>query len=594
MLGRALMFAVISLVVRAGEDPIPLPPRSPEAPTGRGLAAQILNLDLAERERALRDQVLGGNVPEFWRRFVEVPIRQEIEGVEVRALLTVAPDYLAVGSNDDYFLCPLSPVTAQSIADRIGCVLPTRRMVDAIYAAAAVRLAPEPIAPSPAMTTVPVFLAHHEIVWKQRSALLVERALGALVAGHKKDVVITPRLVDAPGKVAIYGWHRTNATPIQPLYLGHSDAWVDYSHGVRLVRREMRLNGELTTVEAVLADPKQCALLSDEGPVLETRYGGTMTRRTNALAQPGLRSAPAVVTNEFGERLTTLSFDPGVRVVIVEPAQSKPGRALRLVLYALPNGITIEQTIGRKPKPGDDWHFNIQHIGAQARWLREHAAETEWVVVFLECEGKAWPAWRRKHDPADRRIPEIVARLKERFKDRAPRVVLTGHSGGGSFTFGFLNGVERVPDDIERIAFLDSNYAYDAARGHAEKLAHWLKASDRHFLCVLAYHDSVALLDGKTFVSEQGGTWGRSHAMQRDLAATFPFVEQRDEQFQRYRALDGRVVFLLKENPDRAVLHTRQVEWNGFIHAMLTGTPREGQGYEYFGPKVYEAWVGED
>ena len=148
-----------------------------------------------------------------------------------------------------------------------------------------------------------------------------------------------------------------------------------------------------------------------------------------------------------------------------------------------------------------------------------------------------------------------------------------------------------MPDDVERIAFLDSNFAY--APRHAEPLAQWLAADEHRCLCVLAYDDSVALLNGKPFVSESGGTWGRSRAMREDLAAKFEFTSGADADFQRHTALGGRVKFLLKENPTRAVLHTRQVELNGFIHAMLTGTEHESAGYTYFGPRAYEMWIAE-
>jgi hypothetical protein len=41
-----------------------------------------------------------------------------------------------------------------------------------------------------------------------------------------------------------------------------------------------------------------------------------------------------------------------------------------LILYALPNGNTTAQTMGKKIQPGDDWHFDIQHIKAQTEFLR--------------------------------------------------------------------------------------------------------------------------------------------------------------------------------------------------------------------------------
>jgi pimeloyl-ACP methyl ester carboxylesterase len=181
--------------------------------------------------------------------------------------------------------------------------------------------------------------------------------------------------------------------------------------------------------------------------------------------------------------------------------------------------------------------------------------------------------------------------VRQIFADYQQEIALTGHSGGGSLTFGYLNAVPEIPRDIKRIAFLDSNYAYETTN-HFAKLTAWLKASDENRLCVLAYHDSIALLDGKTFVSERGGTWGRSHAMLEDLRREFPFTSSTNSAgLQSHIAANGRIQFFLKENPEKKVLHTVQVDRNGFIHAMLTGTPLENHGYEYFGERAYEPWI---
>ena len=565
MLIRTIGLIALCALAEAEAAEIVLPARPADAARGSEFATRVAHFDLAARETAVVAEVTRGNVPAFWRRFVEVKV--------AGAAFYVSPDYLAIGADDDYFLTPLTPLTAQLIADQLGCVLPTRKMVDDIHRAAPLKLAPAPIAPSAAMTTVPVFVQHNATVREQRAAALAAHPPGTLVAGHKKDVVLTPRLAAAPGKVAIYGWHRLDGSAIQPLYLGHSSSWVDYSHGARFVLRELLCNGARTTVDAVLADAKLCALLSDEGPMLDPRHG---------------KAKPATVPAS-GETNETLQFDPGIRVVLNAPAPLDPAKPVRLVLYALPAGNSIEQTIGRRTKPGDDWHFDIQHIGAQTRWLRAHVRDANLVVAYLECAGKSWPLWRRKNDPQHQRIPQIVEALRRRFPNAT--IVLTGHSAGGSFTFGYLDGIERIPDDIERIAFLDSNYAYDPAKGHDAKLAQWLAASDTRRLCVLAYEDHVALLNGKTFVSENGGTWGRSQAMLRDLAGKFAFTRDDQAGLQRHTALGGRVKFLLKENPAKAVLHTRQVELNGFIHAMVTGTEHESQNYEYLGARAYAEWI---
>lgn len=100
---------------------------------------------------------MSGNVPDFWRRFAEVEISRKIDGQLHQLTFRVAPEYLAIGSDADYFLMPVSPALAQDLADHLGCVLPTRLIVDDIYAAATLKLAPEPIPPSTAMTSVPVF-----------------------------------------------------------------------------------------------------------------------------------------------------------------------------------------------------------------------------------------------------------------------------------------------------------------------------------------------------------------------------------------------------------------------------------------------------
>lgn len=550
-----------------------LPPRSAAALAGVEFARSTASLSLQEREEAVLAQVRQGNVPTFLRTLVPVTV----SAGSTNATYHVAPDYLAIGSDDDYVLFPLTPTTAQKIADMLGCSLPTPRIVDQIYRSAAVRLKPSPIAPSAAMTTVPVFLEHDATIRGQRGG----KTPGALVAGHKKDVVICRRIVHDPGKVAIYGWHKLDGLPIQPLYTGHTAAWVDYSHGIRLVHRTMTVNSRATTLDEVLADPKLAPLLSHEGVVHPSRY---------AVEPFPADRPPAALPEVPGETTEVVRIEPGVRVVINRPSEPN-SRPVLLIVYALPNGNTIEQTIGRAIAPGDDWHFDIQHIGAQTRFLRAAIRDRSIVVAYLENSLRSWPAWRKAH--GDETIPALLDSLRARFPGATTRIVLAGHSGGGSLIFGYLNRVERIPDHVERIALLDANYAYETGR-HRDKLAAWLGSSGPHSLCVLAYNDAVALLNGKTFVSAEGGTWGRSHVMLRDLDPSFAFASVRSGDLRRVTALDGRVTFLLKENPEKAILHTVQVERNGFIESILSGTSLEGAGYRYLGDRAYTTFIRAD
>ena len=589
-----LQFILICFAGSASAQTLSLPPRAPNAPGGADFISMISPLDFARREQAVVGEVWVGNVPAFQRRLCPVTVTNVADGMTNSATFFVTPDYLAVGSDDDYLLMPVSPNTAQLIADRLGCVLPTRKMVDAIYNAAEVKLAPAPIAPGPAMTTVPVFAQINEMIRTQRLANVSSRPLGALVAGHKKDVVITARLAGVTNKVAIYGWHQTNGTAIQPLYIGHVAAWVDYSHGIRLVSQNMLVNGKTKRVAEVLADPKLCGLISDEGVIADPRYStnpptpllSPVPHEKIDLPWPQKFSA----CPNFGEMIREIQLTDDVRILINAPARESfaTNKPVLLVFYALPNGNTIEQTVGKTLQPGDDWHFDIQHIGAQTRWLRGVITNRTIVVAYLEAGTKSWPAWRKTHD--DRAIVQILDGVRSIFSSNRTEMVLASHSGGGSLIFGFFNVVKKIPAGVKRIAFLDSDYDYDAEL-HADKIKSWLAASDENHLCVLAYQDYLARLNGKSFVSEAGGTWGRSRAMLDDLGAQFRFTSRTNWGLETFSALGGRIEFLLKENPERKILHTVQVERNGFIQALLSGTADEGKGYEYFGERAYSKWI---
>jgi hypothetical protein len=155
---------------------------------------------------------------------------------------------------------PMTPATAAAIANVAGCRLPTRKMVDDVYRAAALKLSPQPMTEN--RQAVGTFLEHHRLVERRRTVW--DMAAGALIAGIKKDVVISNRLKERPGRVAIYGWHKADGAAIQPLTTVHHAEYVDYSHGVRLVGRTVGVGGVLRELEDVLRDRDLHPLLSDE------------------------------------------------------------------------------------------------------------------------------------------------------------------------------------------------------------------------------------------------------------------------------------------------------------------------------------------
>jgi hypothetical protein len=258
----AILMALAWATTAAGQV-IDLPTRPADAVGGAALVEELRNAGLAEREERVVAEVLRGNIPSWLRQMVPVTMTRRVGGQDARVTFWVAPDYLAIGSGTDYLLMPLSPQAAQRIADLTGTSLPTPPMVDAIWQAAKVRLGPDSIAPSAAMVTMPVFADHNRIVRARRDA--DPSPGGSLVAGHKKDVVLSARLDTLTNRVAIYGWHKPDGQPIQPLNTWHTTAHVDYSHGIRLVHRQILIDGVEHDIVTVLRNPELAPLLSDDG-----------------------------------------------------------------------------------------------------------------------------------------------------------------------------------------------------------------------------------------------------------------------------------------------------------------------------------------
>jgi len=262
-----------------------------------------------------------------------------------------------------------------------------------------------------------------------------------------------------------------------------------------------------------------------------------------------------------------------------------------LIFFALPNGNSIEWTMGKQLQAGDDWHYDIRHIAAQTRWLRQVMPDHNIIVAYMANELKSWPAWKKQQANGPIEIKRIVDSITGMFTAFHPEVMLNSHSGGGSFIFGYLDAVDKIPDEISRIAFIDSDYGYEDSL-HSTKLVKWLKASKQHHLNVLAYNDSVVIYNGKPLVSPTGGTWYRTKMMQRKLSGPFSFKIEEDTSLIHYSALSGRVDIYLKTNQEGKIYHTEQVARNGFIHTVISGTKyQEKPGYRYWGERVYGEFI---
>jgi hypothetical protein len=271
----ALLMSSLPALVRAGDtsraacedtSTRQIPARAPDAPGGRQFAQTIAGLTGDDREAMISRELLAANIPQFLRHFVPISLtaRQE-DGRTSNIVVCAAPDYLAIGSDQDHVLMPMRLQTALQVADRFGLSLPTPKVVDAIYAQATVRLTPQPLPASDEMRSTFYLVHHNDLVAAQRDAL--GAPVGALTAGHKKDLVLTNLLWQKLDRVAIYGWHSAPSAPIQPLSTVHGWRYADYSHGARLIATRVWVDGVQRSLFDLLQDPILAPALSKEGGI---------------------------------------------------------------------------------------------------------------------------------------------------------------------------------------------------------------------------------------------------------------------------------------------------------------------------------------
>ena len=306
----------------------------------------------------------------------------------------------------------------------------------------------------------------------------------------------------------------------------------------------------------------------------------------------------------FDEQIRSQQLADGVRIFFNAPKMIDRSRPTRLIIYALPNGSNIEETLGATLVAGLSARHDIQHIAAQTRVLRKVNDEENIVLVLVEADGKAWPAWRAKRPDNARLIAEIFDGIQKEIATLLPtplRVSLMAHSGGGSFIWGLMNHA-ALPASIDRIALLDANYSFDSALQHGSKFLHWLQQSSDRRLIVIAYDDREILYEGKRVIGPTGGTWRASGRMLDDFGRHLTLAKVPDDNFDITTAMprvsnsasqnESQIVFYLHRNPQNKILHTRLVgEMNGFLMAATLATTAERTWGNFGEPRAYSAYV---
>jgi len=252
-----------------------IPERLENAIEGSEFVNQVTGLSTTDREQVVVREILSGNIPSFSRKLKPIKVIETVNAKSYEIIFYTTYDYIAIGSDQDYLYIPMTPSTGQYLADHMNCSLPTKKVVDIIYANAEIKLKPQPIPASDTMTTVPVFRQHTDSIKQQIFQKGLDRLADNIIAGHKKDIIISNEIYSTErtsNRVVIYGWHLDETSPIQPVYNGHIAWYADYSHGVRLISNTTFINGDSIQVDDVLKDSNLSILLSSEGLISKPYY----------------------------------------------------------------------------------------------------------------------------------------------------------------------------------------------------------------------------------------------------------------------------------------------------------------------------------
>jgi len=260
---------IFNVIGDSPDDNTLIPTRDPGAVAGSVFVQNNMNLTGAVREANILNEFMHGNIPNFLRNMVPVTITSGSNSITY----LVMPDFLCLGEDYDYVRMPMNPLTAQKIADKFDCTLPTRKMAFDIWSNSVNKLTPLPWGPpyDSDMEKTHRIGTHNQKIQAQ----LAGKDPFALTSGHKKDVVLTNKLhpKNPKKRVAIYGWIQSNGQPIQGLNpTSHEDTYQDYSHGIRLIANDVIVNGNTMRIQDVFKDAKLASLISDEGILNFQRY----------------------------------------------------------------------------------------------------------------------------------------------------------------------------------------------------------------------------------------------------------------------------------------------------------------------------------
>lgn len=273
--------------------------------SGTEISNSLIGKSGAEREALAWGALVSDEVPSYLAdksRWPEIVVSgTDTLGNAHTLVIRAAPRPIETGTDEDPFIHPMWPSTADRYANKRGSILASQKLLDDIWNFSILKLPISPPPgfkiPGPDMLDTRSWIAHNKI--------LQDKLAGsqALMSGGVKSVVSGPGLDGT--HVAIYsspfsgsGSPRPSGYP--PAYQGYSTihviTHVDYSHGVRLIDREARLDGAPIDIMSIFVDPVLYTLVSDQGmytPEFPNLTGSTIGKYSGSyVASDPVASAP--------------------------------------------------------------------------------------------------------------------------------------------------------------------------------------------------------------------------------------------------------------------------------------------------------------
>lgn len=322
----------------------------------------------------------------------------EITLANGRGTFRAAQDYFSIGEWSDWVRVPVGGAVAQLIADEMGAVLPCAFLVDQIWKAAEVKLTPIAMSVEN-MTSTEKFVEHNRLIEDAR------KGQTGLIAGIKKDVVITNKLISLPNATAIYGWHWPNGTRRQPLSTAHHEPYYsDYSHGVRLIHPEIVIDGKTMRLQDVMQSAELAAIVTGGPEYAPEKARGTdavlrivrypsasQIAVPKAIAPPSPMPPSATSAETLGERALAWCLRELAADVHEEPLGSSTGPRIR-EYFAPARRRGSEQLVGIT---AGDWCAAAQSA-ALAAVLKPSEPKPHGyraAVVELQDDAKAAGSW---------------------------------------------------------------------------------------------------------------------------------------------------------------------------------------------------------